>query len=425
MSPESRRSEILDTAASMFARLGVKTSLKAIADECGIQAGSLYHHFESREAIIAELVERFHANLGEIAAKALDTADGETRPDEALIAFGNEIAASAVRHRAALLLTHFKAPADDASGLRPDSRTTSPAVHTALLSILGTAREQGVLRADLDLDAVADRFWQGMLHVGIGVYHRTRAARGYPELKCRVILDGLAARPREYDGSAPSEAHRAMDELIADWEAPEAAPLNRAAVIRESARAEFAKRGFETATMRDVAAAARLALAAVYREFESKDALLASIMESYVSFLTDGWNRVVHTSATPLDKIDSLMWFAVNVIDRFREEHRIQSFLLQQAPPDSANLSLSFPAMLGQVTRLLAEGDEAGQFQLAEWPADARARAVFSLLWTPENIVRGLGPKGALELARDTVLRGVRNRTADTGSGASRYPASR
>jgi len=54
----SRRTEILDTAAALFASSGLRTSLKEIADACGILPGSLYHHFESKEAIIVELVER-------------------------------------------------------------------------------------------------------------------------------------------------------------------------------------------------------------------------------------------------------------------------------------------------------------------------------------------------------------------------------
>jgi hypothetical protein len=36
-----------------------------------------------------------------------------------------------------------------------------------------------------------------------------------------------------------------------------------------------------------------------------------------------------------------------------------------------------------------------------------RARSVFALSWTPENIVRDQGARGALKLARDTVLRGA------------------
>ena len=54
----SRRDEILDAAAEVFASSGVRASLKEIADASGILPGSLYHHFESKDAILVELVER-------------------------------------------------------------------------------------------------------------------------------------------------------------------------------------------------------------------------------------------------------------------------------------------------------------------------------------------------------------------------------
>ena len=98
------------------------------------------------------------------------------------------------------------------------------------------------------------------------------------------------------------------------------------------------------------------------------------------------------------------------MLECFSEEHRIQSIALQQTPPKSANLSRSFPAQLRQIRQLLADGDAAGQFGFSEFPADLRARATFSLVWTPENIVRDLGAEKALDLARDTVLRGVAGR---------------
>ncbi|HET9542662.1 MAG TPA: helix-turn-helix domain-containing protein, partial [Acidimicrobiales bacterium] len=66
----SRRAEILDTAAAVFAQNGVRTSLKDIADACGILPGSLYHHFDSKDAIVAELVERYETEIDELASGA-------------------------------------------------------------------------------------------------------------------------------------------------------------------------------------------------------------------------------------------------------------------------------------------------------------------------------------------------------------------
>ena len=40
----TRRTEILQTAASLIASSGLRTSLQEIADAAGILPGSLYHH---------------------------------------------------------------------------------------------------------------------------------------------------------------------------------------------------------------------------------------------------------------------------------------------------------------------------------------------------------------------------------------------
>ena len=66
----SRRAQILDAAAAVFARSGAATSLRDIADACGILPGSLYHHFDSKEAIVVELVQRYEDEIDQIATRA-------------------------------------------------------------------------------------------------------------------------------------------------------------------------------------------------------------------------------------------------------------------------------------------------------------------------------------------------------------------
>lgn len=108
----TRRSEILQTAASLFASSGLRTSLQEIADAAGILPGSLYHHFESKEAILVELLQRYHADLdriGEAAQQRLDDAD--SRPvSEKIVQLGSAIAKCAVRHSAALAMSFHEAP---------------------------------------------------------------------------------------------------------------------------------------------------------------------------------------------------------------------------------------------------------------------------------------------------------------------------
>jgi TetR/AcrR family transcriptional regulator, cholesterol catabolism regulator len=61
-----RRAEIIATAASVFARKGVgNTTMRDIADEAGILAGSLYHHFESKDELLEEILRDVLGDLTE------------------------------------------------------------------------------------------------------------------------------------------------------------------------------------------------------------------------------------------------------------------------------------------------------------------------------------------------------------------------
>jgi TetR/AcrR family transcriptional regulator, cholesterol catabolism regulator len=62
--PVDRRERILTAAATLFARKGVSaTTVREIADEVGILSGSLYHHFESKEAIVDEVISSYLEDL--------------------------------------------------------------------------------------------------------------------------------------------------------------------------------------------------------------------------------------------------------------------------------------------------------------------------------------------------------------------------
>jgi len=60
-SPKSaRRNELLALAADLFAERGLRaTTVRDIADAAGILSGSLYHHFDSKESIVDEILRGF------------------------------------------------------------------------------------------------------------------------------------------------------------------------------------------------------------------------------------------------------------------------------------------------------------------------------------------------------------------------------
>ena len=58
--PATRRDELLELAAAMFAERGLRaTTVRDIADSAGILSGSLYHHFSSKEEMVDEVLRTF------------------------------------------------------------------------------------------------------------------------------------------------------------------------------------------------------------------------------------------------------------------------------------------------------------------------------------------------------------------------------
>ncbi|MEZ0072395.1 TetR/AcrR family transcriptional regulator [Planotetraspora sp. GP83] len=74
-----RRDHLVKLAAELFARKGFQaTTVREIADEAGILSGSLYHHFDSKETIVDEVLRTFLEDLIARYRVALENA-GEPR----------------------------------------------------------------------------------------------------------------------------------------------------------------------------------------------------------------------------------------------------------------------------------------------------------------------------------------------------------
>jgi AcrR family transcriptional regulator len=412
----TRRTEILQTAASLIASSGLRTSLQEIADAAGILPGSLYHHFESKEAILVELVRRYYADLeriGEIAHEQLDQADPRSVADK-IVELGSAIARCAVQHRAALQMSFYEAPSANPElvGLLQNPPT---AVQQAMLQTLRAGRWSGFIRSDIDLPTLADRICQTMMHVGLDIIRHTGAADQTAVVMCRIMLHGLASRDYSDRELNDSSAFAAAEAAIKTWTEDESDGDDKAAHVRSVARAEFGKKGYEVTTIRDIAAAAGLGTGTVYRVIGSKDELLASIMESFGQKAGGGFASVLRTDATPVEKLDALSWVNINALDQFPDEWKIQLAWMRQSPPDTPNPGLAFTMRLRQLRTLLSDGIESGDIRIEGAPSlSMLARYVMDALWVPENIVRAQGKDAALVNARDTLVRGAAERDTST-----------
>jgi AcrR family transcriptional regulator len=406
--PGSRRTEILQTAASLIASSGLRTSLQEIADAAGILPGSLYHHFESKEAILIELIRRYQDDLNRVGTEAQARLDEpDDRPvSEKIIGLGSAIAKCAVQHRAALQMSFYEGPSADPLLIKL-TRQQPTAIQEAMLQTLRAGRWSGYIKPDLDLPTLADRICQTMLQVGLDVMRHHSAADQVAGLLCRIILQGLAAQPPSDAALDRSDAFKAASEVVGTWaDDSDADSSDKAAHVRAVARTEFGRKGYEATTIRDIAAAAGLGTGTVYRVIGSKDELLDSIMRSFGRKVEAGWVGVLRSDATPVQKLDALSWVNVNALDQFSDEFRIQLAWMRQSPP-TASPGLSYSTRLRQMKSLLSEGIRSGEIQIDAPSTAMLARCVIGLQWIPENILREVGKRAALVHTRDTFLRGA------------------
>jgi len=79
---DERRAQILAVAALLFAREGYHgASMASLAQLVGVSKAGLYHHFPTKEAILAELLVGYAEGL---AAEVEEIADGEASAEERL-----------------------------------------------------------------------------------------------------------------------------------------------------------------------------------------------------------------------------------------------------------------------------------------------------------------------------------------------------
>jgi AcrR family transcriptional regulator len=281
------------------------------------------------------------------------------------------------------------------------------AVYEAMLQTLRAGRWSGYIKPDIELPILGDRICQSMLQVGLHVIRDKAAADQVAGLICRIILQGLAARLPTDSALDRSNALAAAGDVIATWADDSAAdPSDKAAHLRAVARTEFGRKGYEVTTIRDIASAAGLGTGTVYRVIGSKEELLASIMRSFGQKVEAGWVSVLRSDASPTEKLDALSWVNVNALDQFSDEFRIQLAWMRQSPP-TTNPGWSYTTRLRQMKSLLSEGIRSGELRIDTPSTAMLARCIIGMQWIPENILRAVGIRPALVLARDTVLRGV------------------
>ncbi len=188
----TRREELLAITASLFAKKGFRnTTVRDIADAAGILSGSLYHHFDSKESMVDEILSTFQEELfGQYDEILASDADPRTKLERAVLVSFETIdkhpdEVAIFQNEAAYLLTFERFAYLGARNQQS---------REVWLTLLKGGIEAGVLRDDLDLE-LTYRFIRDTVWVAVSWY-RPGGRRTHTEIAQQylsILLEGIHA----------------------------------------------------------------------------------------------------------------------------------------------------------------------------------------------------------------------------------------
>jgi AcrR family transcriptional regulator len=201
-STATRREELLGIAGRLFAERGFRnTTVRDIADAAGILSGSLYHHFDSKESMVHELLDTFQRQLFDEYDEILASDRGPRQKLEAVVrasfaAIDEHHSEVAIFQNDAAYLAGF-----DRFAYLTERNERFRRLWTGLLR---EGVHAGELRADLDVELVY-RFVRDTVWVAVNWY-RPGGALSADEVASQylsILLDGIAEASQIFTKSAP------------------------------------------------------------------------------------------------------------------------------------------------------------------------------------------------------------------------------
>ncbi|MFI0409677.1 TetR/AcrR family transcriptional regulator [Actinomadura sp. 3N508] len=185
-----RREHLVRLAAELFAEKGFQaTTVRNIADEAGIQSGSLYHHFDSKESIADEILSSFFSEIMSAYRAVLDRSEN---PRDTIAGFVRVAFGTLEPHRAAVTVMQ-----NDWNYLRGMDRfayltKSEDEVEKMWVDTLRAGQEKGLFRADLDpkltYRMIRDTIWVAVRWFRPG---GRLNAEGLAEHYLKVMFDGI------------------------------------------------------------------------------------------------------------------------------------------------------------------------------------------------------------------------------------------
>lgn len=408
---DSARTEaVRQAAARLFEAAGYAgTTMADIAQAVGVLPGSLYHHFPSKELIAVDLLTTFGralADLGHAAAAAPPTRGAPA--EERVRQLAGEVMTLSFRHAAAIRLRAFEPPSVATAQLHAALQLETSTLSRAWLDAVGSLPSTRP-HCDQDLGLLGLTMHHAVLDAAAN-YPTNMVASSLAEHLCDALLRGLAPHAPSDDALDRSAASQAALDAIGSWQVQGrgSTPSDRDVIVA-AARTEFARRGYDATTIRDVATAAGVRMGTLYRRVESKQELLREILSSYSGQLGVAFEAAIGASSSAVESLDALARMFVHVSRRFEAESCIVRYGWSGREASTSpfhDYYLATQERLQLLEKLLRSGTDGGELRRIANHAEM-ALHVRSILWVPFHKHARTGPDRAHAFLRTTLLRGA------------------
>ena len=382
---DQTREQILSAAARLFREQGYNAAtLRKIAKAAGMEAGSIYYHFGSKDEMLDEVLEIGLGAIVEAVSKvrARTIADGTGFRDS----FGQ------------LVHTHliYLLDASDFTSanirsfpmLPPEMRERHRPLRQAYAALwegfLAEARAAGDIRADIRIVPLR-QFVLGALNWTVEWYDPKR----YPvhilaDRVTKLLLDGMATAPAT-DPPVPPVLEIAAPQ--SDGSDTSKVAWTRAQILSASARI-FRDRGYSAATLRDIAAEAGMEAGSIYYHFTSKVAILDEVLDRGLRDMLVGVSAVLADTArypSPRSRIEAGIHAHMMYLFALSEFTSANIRLYGQLPKDVRARHWPVRHEYAQIwDKCLSEAQEAGLIYGDLKVVPLRQLMLGSLNWTVE-----------------------------------------
>jgi AcrR family transcriptional regulator len=219
-----------------------------------------------------------------------------------------------------------------------------------------------------------------------------------------LLFDGITTAAGTYDDKA--KPSRIVDEARRRWEAQ--ADLRRAerrGEILDVALTEFAQRGFEATTTRDIADAAGIKASNLYRYFESKDSMFREILVGFSEDLLSAYREIISVGAGTAQTLDAILWLLNQAGRHFsREIELITSSRQLPAPGDRYYEGAA--VRLTMLSELIGRGVADGELKSIDEPGLVAA-CLREIMWAPMKDLLLVSANRVRTFHRASVLSGL------------------